>query len=122
MLISQGKIAGISGIFGGIFTPNIPDHGYRLWFVLGLLLSGVALYYGYPAAFSTAPELPTWQIAVAGLLVGYGTRLGNGCTSGHGVCGISRGSPRSVAATMTFIATGALTVFLVRTVLAKVAQ
>lgn len=111
LLLSHGKIAGISGILGGLLTPGTPDRGYRLWFLAGLLAAGVALAVLRPSTFPSAPVSPLWLVAVAGLLVGYGTRLGSGCTSGHGVCGISRLSARSITATVTFMATGALAVF-----------
>lgn len=113
LLLSHGKIAGISGIVGGLLTPGTPDRGYRLWFLAGLLAAGAALAALRPSTFSSASS-PLWLVAVAGLLVGYGTRLGSGCTSGHGVCGISRLSARSITATMTFMATGALAVFVSR--------
>lgn len=115
LLLSHGKIAGISGILGGLLSPGTEDRGYRLWFLAGLLAAGALLAVFYPAAFpSSGPSAPLWLVAVAGLLVGYGTRLGSGCTSGHGVCGISRLSPRSLTATATFMGTGALAVFVAR--------
>ena len=118
VLITQGRIAGISGICGAALRPGQEGAGWRLAFLAGLLLVGTAGSPMFPALFSTA-SLPSlgWVVA-AGLLVGFGTRLGNGCTSGHGVCGISRMSPRSLAATMTFMATGGLTVYVVRQLLA----
>lgn len=116
LLLSHGKIAGISGIVGGLMAPGTEDRSYRLWFLAGLLAAGAGLRALYPAAFGGATA-PLAAVALAGLLVGYGTRLGNGCTSGHGVCGLSRFSPRSLAATVTFMATGALAVFVTRHVL-----
>ena len=117
LLLSHGKIAGISGIIGGLLTPGTEDRSYRLWFLAGLLAAGAGLRALYPAAFAGGAAAPLGAVALAGLLVGYGTRLGNGCTSGHGVCGLSRFSPRSLAATMTFMATGAIAVFVTRHVL-----
>jgi uncharacterized membrane protein YedE/YeeE len=114
LLALDGKVAGISGIVGGLLRPARGDAGWRAAFVGGLLAGGVALRAVLPAAFTiTIPQPPALLLA-AGLLVGFGTRLGNGCTSGHGVCGLSRGSPRSLIATVTFMATGVLTVLVVR--------
>ena len=114
LLLTHGKVAGISGLYGGIFRRTSPDRALRLAFIAGLLLSGIVFRIIYPAAFET-----TWTAAlpvalVAGLLVGFGTQLGTGCTSGHGVCGISRLSVRSFVATGTFMAAGIATTFVVR--------
>lgn len=113
LLLTHGRVAGISGIFGGFFLPSGGERGYRGWFLAGLVLAGLLLRLLRPQSFSTTAVGPIASIA-AGLLVGYGTRLANGCTSGHGVCGLSRLSMRSLAATVTFMATGAITVFIVR--------
>lgn len=113
LLLTHGKISGISGIVGGLLARGTPDVSYRVWFVAGLLVAGAALARLMPSAFP-AGSGSAWQIGVAGLLVGYGTRLGNGCTSGHGVCGLSRLSVRSLVATLTFMTTGAATVFVVQ--------
>lgn len=111
----DGRIAGVSGILGGVGdAPG--DRGWRLAFLGGLVLGagGYALATGgLPQQLQGGPAL----MAAAGLLVGFGTRLGSGCTSGHGICGIARLSPRSLAATATFMATGLLTVFVARHVL-----
>ncbi|MDQ3038018.1 MAG: YeeE/YedE family protein [Myxococcota bacterium] len=114
LLALNGKVAGISGIASGLLSPTRGEVAWRALFVAGLLAGGAAAYVVMPEAFdaSAAPALAL--VALAGLLVGVGTRLGNGCTSGHGVCGISRIAPRSIAATLTFMLTGALTVVLVR--------
>lgn len=101
-LLGQGRIAGISGIFGGMLTPKPGDFGWRAAFVVGLLLAGAAGAVLYPQAIGRS-DRPLWVLALAGLLVGFGTRLGNGCTSGHGVCGLARLSVRSLAAVLTFI-------------------
>lgn len=114
--VSLGRIAGISGILGGLAGAPSGEHGWRLAFLAGLV--GAPLL--YLAAFG-APEVSIAagpaRLVLAGLLVGFGTRLGTGCTSGHGVCGIARLSSRSIAATGVFMATAAATVFLSRHVL-----
>ncbi len=118
LLLYNGRIAGISGIAGGLLsTPARSERAWRFAFLFGLLGGGVLLRVFWPQVLGT-PNVPgaAWVVA-AGLLVGFGTRLGNGCTSGHGVCGLARGTRRSVVATLTFMATGALTVFFVRHVL-----
>ena len=115
LLLSHGKVAGISGLYGGLFVPGTTDRPFRLAFVLGLAAGGMILLFLRPDVFSS--ESPVSLVAVAGLIVGFGTRLGNGCTSGHGVCGISRLSTRSLVATITFMATGFATVFVTQHVL-----
>jgi uncharacterized membrane protein YedE/YeeE len=112
LLLANGRVAGISGILGGLMhASSKEERRWRLLFVMGLVLSGIvaALIGG---ASDTPPALGV--AIVAGLLVGAGTKIGNGCTSGHGVCGISRLSPRSLMATVTFIGTGAVAVVLAR--------
>jgi uncharacterized membrane protein YedE/YeeE len=112
--LGNGRTAGISGIVGGLFTPNAGDVGWRVAFIAGLvaapLLYGVAT--GAMPESAVSGAAPT--VVAAGLLVGFGTRLGGGCTSGHGVCGMARLSPRSIAATLVFMACGFATVFVVR--------
>lgn len=110
MLAFNGRVTGISGIVGGLVVPKPGDVAWRALFVAGLLLGGFVALAVSPAAFSRGAATPG-VVALAGLLVGFGTRVGNGCTSGHGVCGIARLSPRSLAATVTFITAGAVTVF-----------
>jgi hypothetical protein len=117
LLLSHGKVAGISGLYGGLFVPGTTDRPFRSAFVGGLLGGALILLFAVPRAFATTSPVALPLVAVAGLLVGFGTRLGNGCTSGHGVCGISRLSYRSVAATATFMATGFATVFVTHHVL-----
>jgi uncharacterized membrane protein YedE/YeeE len=109
----NGRVAGISGILGGLLRPAAGDVGWRLAFVLGLVAA--------PSAYALFAQVPVphveagWgPVAVAGLLVGIGTRYGSGCTSGHGVCGLARLSPRSLVATVAFMAAGFATVFVVR--------
>lgn len=116
-LLSNGRIAGISGIVGGLLRPVQRDIAWRVAFIGGLVLA--------PLLFLLIRPLPTVVVSadyltlgVAGLLVGVGTRYGSGCTSGHGVCGLARRSPRSLAATATFILAGIVTVYLVRHLLA----
>jgi uncharacterized membrane protein YedE/YeeE len=118
-ILVNGRILGISGILGGLLAPKSGDAGWRIAFLLGMLAAPVTLGLIAPAGWIAAPriEAGTAAIVVAGLLVGYGTRLGSGCTSGHGVCGLSRLSPRSLVATGTFMAAGFAIVFLIRHVL-----
>ena len=113
----NGRVAGISGIVGGLVRPTLPDFAWRAAFVAGLLVAPAvyALFGALPAATFEA-SYPV--LIVAGLLVGVGTRYGAGCTSGHGVCGMSRLSPRSIVATLAFMAAGFATVFVVRHVIA----
>lgn len=116
-LLFGGRLSGISGILGGLLPPTPGDIGWRLAFLIGLVSGGMALQVVAPGAFPATVSTSTARVIVAGLLVGLGTRLSNGCTSGHGVCGLGRRSPRGLAATLTFMLTGALTVFVVEHVL-----
>jgi len=113
MLLLDGKIAGISGILGGVLKPVKGDTLWRICFLAGLFAGGLLLRILLPGAFAFGLIRPFPILIIAGLLVGFGTRLGSGCTSGHGVCGVSRLSPRSLIATGTFIVTGAFAVYLV---------
>jgi len=113
-LALNGKIAGISGVVGGMFGGGSSQLPWRAAFIVGLIAGPFAA-----ALITGAMPMPEMQaewpvLALAGLLVGFGTRLGNGCTSGHGVCGLARGSVRSLAATVTFMAVAAAVVFAVR--------
>ena len=113
LLLLNGRIAGISGILGGLLHPRSDDVLWRLAFILGLIFAPAVV-----AAFMPLP-VPTIDasaevLVIGGLLVGIGTRYGGGCTSGHGVCGLGRRSLRSLVATLTFMATGILTVFVIR--------
>jgi uncharacterized protein len=117
LLLFDGKIAGISGIVGGLLSPASSDTLWRVFFVTGLLVGGLLLQLVSPQVFDMGITRSGGAIVLAGLLVGFGARFGNGCTSGHGVCGMSRLSPRSLIATLTFVATGAATVYLVNSLL-----
>jgi uncharacterized protein len=112
-VLVNGRIAGVSGIVAGLLRPKAGDVGWRAAFVMGLI-AAPALY----QMFAAPPEVhidAAWPVLVlAGLLVGAGTRYGSGCTSGHGVCGLSRLSPRSLVATFTFMGAGFVTVYLLR--------
>lgn len=115
LLVSHGRIAGISGIAGGLLTrPHRSDVAWRVAFLVGMVGTGAVLAALRPELFRFELSRSAAALVVAGLLVGFGSRLGNGCTSGHGVCGLGRFSKRSFAATLTFMATGALTVFVVQ--------
>lgn len=114
MLAFNGRIAGISGIVGGIVGDAAGGRGWRIAFLLGLLGGGLLGYAWMPAQFGTTPPAGVPWLILAGLLVGIGTRLGGGCTSGHGVCGIARLSRRSFVATVTFVVVAAATVFVTR--------
>ncbi len=117
MLVLHGRITGISGIVGQVLKARSSqaERAFALWFLAGLIVGGIPFALWLPSHFQLGIERSTLALVVAGLLVGFGTRLGSGCTSGHGVCGISRLSWRSLVATAVFIMTGALTVFIVRT-------
>lgn len=113
LLLAHGRIAGISGILGALLRRDTPDRDWRIAFLVGLVVAGVVAAVAFPSAVGGAP-VATPLVVAAGLLVGFGTRMGNGCTSGHGVCGISRLSRRSITATVVFMATAAATVLVVR--------
>lgn len=117
MLLLNGRILGISGIVGGLFRRSPEGAAWRCFFLVGLLAGGLLLSALHPGAFAISPGRSTPALVAAGLLVGFGTRLGSGCTSGHGVCGVSRLSPRSLTATGIFMALGAATVFVVNRLL-----
>ncbi|CNB97360.1 YeeE/YedE family protein [Yersinia intermedia] len=111
LILFCGRIAGISGIIGGVLSPATSDRGWRLAFLIGLIVS--PLLYGLIHPLPAIEVSASWPILViAGLLVGMGTRYGSGCTSGHGVCGLSRLSPRSLVATLTFMGVAFITVWL----------
>jgi uncharacterized membrane protein YedE/YeeE len=115
MLLFNGRVTGISGIaYGAIVKPMKGDQAWRWYFFFGMLSGGLILNTFYPQAFEGALPTATWTVVVAGLLVGFGTVMGGGCTSGHGVCGVSRLSPRSLFATLTFMLAGILAVLVFR--------
>lgn len=110
MLLFNGRVTGISGIIGGLLNREALDKSWRLFFIAGLLVGGLFLRFFYPEAFTLISKNTMIDYIIAGLLVGFGTLLGNGCTSGHGVCGISRLSVRSIISTLTFIIFGVISV------------
>ena len=112
MLLFNGRVTGISGIIGGLLNRQVMDKNWRIMFILGLLLGGVSLKIFYPSSFKLISTATSADYMIAGFIVGFGTLLGNGCTSGHGVCGISRFSLRSIIATVTFIGFGMIGVLL----------
>lgn len=112
-LIFYGKVAGISGLVKSIFTPFLHGVSWKFCFIIGLLLAGIAVQYSAPDLMKGELDIPPWLIIVTGLLVGVGTSLANGCTSGHGVCGMSRFSIRSWVATGTFMIVAIVTANLV---------
>ena len=112
--IVLGRVAGISGIVGQLLRPARGESGWRLAFLAGLVAGGALMRTLMPSAFPTAAPGSLGLLAVAGALVGFGTRLGNGCTSGHGLCGLSRLSPRSLVATGVFMALGMAAVYIAR--------
>ena len=116
LLWCLGRIAGIAGIVWGAVSAQ-PDNAWRWLFILGLLLGPFAYHTLAAVPYPTPSSAPWWQAVAGGLLVGFGVKLGSGCTSGHGVCGIGRLSLRSLLATLTFMATGIATVYVIRHVL-----
>jgi uncharacterized membrane protein YedE/YeeE len=114
LLLVGGRIAGVSGIVAGLLQPASEETPWRAMFVAGMIVGGVGLALVHPAVFQPGVARPPLALVAAGVLIGFGTRLGTGCTSGHGICGVSRLSRRSIVATAIFMATGALTVFVSR--------
>ena len=117
-ILVNGRILGISGIIGGLLRPTSGDVGWRLAFVLGMLVAPL-LYLLLAGPVAVRIDASWATLVVAGLLVGVGTRFGSGCTSGHGICGLSRLSPRSLVATLAFMGAGFVTVYLMRRLLAS---
>ena len=114
LLLLNGRVAGVTGIVAGLWGP---DASWRILFLGGLLLGSAAMTRLVPGSLEVSVHLPAAALIGGGLLVGFGTRLANGCTSGHGVCGIARLSKRSITATAIFMASAALTVYFIRHVL-----
>jgi uncharacterized membrane protein YedE/YeeE len=114
LLLLKGRVFGVSGIVAGVLIPKPGDTAWRAAAVVGLLTAGIFLSFLLPESLVVTADGSMLQYVIAGLLVGYGTQLGSGCTSGHGVCGISRLSPRSILATLSFMTAGILTVALMR--------
>jgi uncharacterized membrane protein YedE/YeeE len=115
-ILINGRILGISGILGGLLPPKVGDIGWRVAFLLGMLAAPTVFMALAPAGLASEPRIDAgfWTVIAAGLLVGIGTRYASGCTSGHGVCGLSRLSPRSLVATLSFMGAGFFIVYLVR--------
>ncbi len=115
-ILVNGRILGISGIVGGLFPPKMGDTFWRISFLLGFAAAPSVFHAVVPAQYITAPRIDATDlmVVIAGLLVGVGTRYASGCTSGHGVCGLSRLSPRSLVATASFMGAGFITVYVMR--------
>jgi uncharacterized membrane protein YedE/YeeE len=115
-ILINGRILGISGILGGLLPPKVGDIGWRVAFLLGMWAAPTVFMTLAPAGLASEPRIDAgfWTVIAAGLLVGIGTRYASGCTSGHGVCGLSRLSPRSLVATLSFMGAGFFIVYIVR--------
>jgi len=116
LLLFAGRIGGISGIFGGLLSADRGDTAWRIWFIGGLMTGAIIMKLIHPESIHFILQRSELAIIVAGLLVGIGARLGSGCTSGHGVCGVGRLAPRSLVATAIFITTGAFASIVVNNV------
>ena len=114
LLLFNGRITGISGIFSALFTPKSGEWLWRFIYLAGIIAGAFAYQSIAPASFTPRESYPLSFLIIGGVLVGFGTRMGSGCTSGHGICGIARLSMRSVVATGIFMASGIITVYLVR--------
>lgn len=120
LMLFNGKIAGISGITKGIVLGDCPTPQERFWriaFLAGLILGGAGIVLALPTMSAAPLQMGPLQMALGGLLVGFGTAMGNGCTSGHGVCGLGRRSPRSLSSVLTFMAAGFATLFVMTQIL-----
>ncbi|WP_394752951.1 YeeE/YedE family protein [Crenothrix sp.] len=120
LLLFNGRIAGISGIMNGLINTSRTEVYWRVAFLAGIVIGAFLFHQLKPDFYQLRENFPVWLLALGGFLVGFGTRMGNGCTSGHAVCGIARFSVRSIAATITFMASGFLTVYIIRHVLGAV--
>ena len=116
LLLLTGKVAGISGILYGLLTNEKGQRAWKLSFVLGMVAAGLVLGWLYPPAFMETPmrRMPTF--IAAGILIGFGARLGGGCTSGHGICGVARLSARSITASLAWVISGALVLWITKTI------
>lgn len=114
MLLLNGRVTGISGIVNGTLSPTKGDVLWRLYFIIGLILGGFVIYQNNAQKFENTLNSSWINLVIAGLLVGFGSVMGSGCTSGHGVCGISRRSPRSIIATLVFMFAGLVSVLVYR--------
>ena len=117
LLLFNGRIAGVSGILSGIFVQPAGDRLWRLMFVVGMIISGSLYQFFGPGGFENYTDVSLSVLVIGAFLVGFGTRMGGGCTSGHGVCGIGRISPRSITATFVFMGAGLVTVYVMRHVI-----
>ena len=118
LLLGSGRIAGISGVLAGAMgQAPAGDRQWRWFFLAGLVIGGLLYLAFNDFQWGIAAATPHWSVLVGAMLVGFGTRMGNGCTSGHGICGLSRFSIRSLVATLSFMAAGFITVFIVRHVI-----
>ena len=114
MLLFNGRITGVSGIIAELLTPKVGEWLWRLVFLIGMISGSTLFVYLFPETFTPRTGFPTSLLVIGGLLVGFGTKLGSGCTSGHGICGIAQLSSRSIIATVIFMFFGAVTVFIIR--------
>jgi uncharacterized membrane protein YedE/YeeE len=114
LMLSLGKIAGISGIVRSALSRVDTDREWKIWFLVGMMVSAWLVFNFSPANFIPRMDFPLWKLIAGGLLVGFGTAMGSGCTSGHGVCGIARFSKRSIVATIVFMLFGVMTAVVVR--------
>lgn len=114
LLLCNGRIAGISGILGGLIAGGKAELGWRIAFLAGIVMGAFIFHWLRPEYYQPRTGFPPGLLVLAGFLVGFGTRMGNGCTSGHAICGIARLSLRSVVATVAFMTAGFITVYVVR--------
>jgi len=114
MLFLTGRVTGISGILYGLLNPQKEDFSWRTSLLLGLVSGGLVLHLVKPEALHSTLPISDWTVGIAGILVGFGTVLGSGCTSGHGVCGVSRLSARSILATLLFVLSGIVSIIVFR--------
>lgn len=120
LLLFNGRTTGVSGIMNGVFNPLSKERNWRILFLVGLLVGAFLFQLIEPDSFTPRENYPLWLIAIGGYLVGMGTRIGGGCTSGHGICGIAFLSMRSIVATLTFMAAGMLTVYITKHIIGLV--